>query len=103
MPFKDSFQRATYQTMRLVARAVTAGRLQLEVKGLPHIPKHGPVLLVARHYHHLFDGVALLLLIPRPIHILVTLDWARSGYVRELMKLATTMARWPIVLRSDAL
>jgi 1-acyl-sn-glycerol-3-phosphate acyltransferase len=53
MPFKDIFERARHQTMRLVAYALAAGRLQLEVKGLPHIPKHGPVLLVARHYHHL--------------------------------------------------
>jgi 1-acyl-sn-glycerol-3-phosphate acyltransferase len=103
MPFKDIFERATHQTMRLVACALAVGRLRLEVKGLPHIPKHGPVLLVARHYHHLFDGVALLLSIPRPIHILVTLDWVRSGYVHQLMKLATTMARWPVVLRRDAL
>jgi 1-acyl-sn-glycerol-3-phosphate acyltransferase len=103
MPFKHIFERATHQTMRLGACALAAGRLQLEVKGLPHIPKHGPVLLVVRHYHHLFDGVALLLSIPRPIHILMTLDWVRSGYVHQLMKLATTMARWPVVLRRDAL
>ena len=40
---------------------------------------------------------------PRPIHILVTLDWAKNSYARRLMTLATTMARWPVVLRSDAL
>jgi putative membrane protein len=103
MPFKDIFARATHQTMRLGACAFAAGRLQLEVKGLPHIPKHGPVLLVVRHYHHLFDGLALLLSIPRPIHILVSLDWVRSGYVQQLMKLATTAARWPVVLRRDVI
>jgi hypothetical protein len=37
------------------------------------------------------------------IHILVTLDWAKNSYARRLMTLATTMARWPVVLRSDAL
>jgi putative membrane protein len=93
----------TYQAMRLGARALAARRLEMEVTGLKHIPAHGPVLLVARHYHHLFDGVVLFLSIPRPIHILVTLDWAKSRYVRRLMTLATTMARWPVVLRSDAL
>lgn len=103
MPFKDIFERTTHQTMRIAACALAAGRLQLEVKGLPNIPKHGPVLLVARHYHHVFDGVALLLSIPRPIHILVTLDWVRSGYVHQLMKLATTAARWPVVLRRDVI
>jgi putative membrane protein len=59
--------------------------------------------LVVRHYHHLFDGLALLLSIPRPIHILVTLDWVRSGHVQQLMKLATTAARWPVVLRRDVI
>jgi hypothetical protein len=47
--------------------------------------------------------VALLLSIPRPIHILVTLDWAKNSHIRRLMKLATMMARWPVVLRDDAL
>jgi 1-acyl-sn-glycerol-3-phosphate acyltransferase len=105
MPCEDSFERTINQTMRLVARLLAARRLQLEVQGLPHIPKHGPVLLVARHYHHLFDGVALLLSIPRPIHVLVTLDWAKSSYwyVHPLMKLATVFAHWPVVSRSDAL
>ena len=70
---------------------------------LEHIPTDGPVLLIARHYHHLFDGVVLLLSVPRPIHILVTLDWVKNIYARRLMTLATTMARWPVVLRNDAL
>jgi 1-acyl-sn-glycerol-3-phosphate acyltransferase len=103
MPFKDIFERATSEAMRIVARTLAGGRFQLEVKGLSHIPKHGPVLLVARHYHHLFDGVALLLSIPRPIHILVTLDWAKNSHIRRLMKLVTKMARWPVVLRDDTL
>ena len=89
--------------MRLGARALAAGRVEMAVTGLEHIPREGPVLLVARHYHHLFDGVVLLLSMPRPIHILVTLDWAKNRYARRLMTLATKMARWPVVLRSDAL
>ena len=89
--------------MRLGARALAAGRVEMAVTGLEHIPTDGPVLLVARHYHHLFDGVVLLVSMPRPIHILVTLDWAKNSYARRLMTLATTMARWPVVLRSDAL
>ena len=95
--------RIIYQAMRLGARALAARRLEMEVTGLKHIPAHGPVLLVARHYHHLFDGVVLLLSVPRPIHILVTLDWANGGHLRRLMELATTMARWPVVQRNDAL
>jgi len=100
MPLLD---RIACRTIRLGARALAAGRVEMAVTGLDHIPTGGPVLLVARHYHHLFDGVVLLVSMPRPIHILVTLDWAKNSYARRLMTLATTMARWPVVLRSDAL
>jgi 1-acyl-sn-glycerol-3-phosphate acyltransferase len=89
--------------MRFGARAIAAGRVAMAVTGLEHIPTDGPVLLVARHYHHLFDGVVLLVSMPRPIHILVTLDWAKNSYARRLMTLAATVARWPVVLRSNAL
>lgn len=89
--------------MRLGARALAAGRVEMAATGLEHIPTDGPVLLIARHYHHLFDGVVLLASVPRPIHILVTLDWAKNNYAQRLMTLATTMARWPVVSRSDTL
>jgi 1-acyl-sn-glycerol-3-phosphate acyltransferase len=75
----------------------------MTVSGLEHLPTDGPVLLVARHYHHLFDGVVLLLSMPRPIHILVTVDWVKNSYARRLMTLATTMAHWPVIRRSYAL
>jgi 1-acyl-sn-glycerol-3-phosphate acyltransferase len=87
---------------RLGARALAAGRVAIAVTGLEHIPAAGPVLLVARHYHYVFDGVALLVSIPRPIHMLVTLDWVKNDYARRLLRLATAMVRWPVVLRSDA-
>jgi len=87
---------------RLGARALAAGRVAIAVTGLEHIPAAGPVLLVARHYHYVFDGVALLVSIPRPIHMLVTLDWVKNDYARRLLRLATGMVRWPVVLRSDA-
>ncbi len=97
------FDRITYLGMRLLAQALAAKHLEMKVTGLRHVPEYGPAVLVARHYHHLFDGVVLFLSIPRPIHILVTLDWTKSAYIRQLMKLATTLARWPVVLRSEAL
>jgi 1-acyl-sn-glycerol-3-phosphate acyltransferase len=89
--------------MRLGGRALAAGRVEMAVTGLERIPTDGPVLLVARHYHHLFDGVVLLVSMPRPIHIVVTLDWAKNSHARRLMTLATTIARWPVVLRRDTL
>ncbi len=79
------FGRRTCQAIRLGARALAAGRVEMAVTGLEHIPTDGPVLLVARHYHHFFDGVVLLVSIPRPIHILVTLDWAKNSYARRLV------------------
>jgi len=80
------FDRIVCHVMRLGARAFAPGRVEMGVSGLEHIPADGPALLVARHFHHLFDGVVLLASMPRPIHILVSVDW-----------------RWPVVLRSDAL
>jgi putative membrane protein len=58
--------------------------------------------LVARHYHHLFDGLALYAAIPRQLHILVTLDWANNGPVKLFMAWATKVGRWPVILRADA-
>src|SRR5262245_522732 len=85
--------------MRLGARALAAAQVDMTVTGLEHVPASGPALLVARHYHHLLDGVVLLTALPRPIHILVTLDWVKRSYTRRLLGLATAMARWPVVRR----
>lgn len=89
--------------MHLIARALAAGRLKTFASGVEHIPAKGPALLVARHYHHLFDGLALYAAIPRRIHILVTLDWARNQLTSTSMQWAARLARWPILLREDAL
>jgi len=97
------FDRIICQIVRLGSQTLAAGRVDMAVTGLEHIPTEGPVLLVARHYHHLFDGVVLLASIPRPLHILVSLDWVKNSYARRLMTRAATMARWPVVLRRDAL
>jgi 1-acyl-sn-glycerol-3-phosphate acyltransferase len=99
-PFTD---RAITEAMRLIAKGLGAGRLQTNASGLEHIPPQGPALLVARHYHHFFDGIALFASLPRPFHILVTLDWAQSSLVRNVMTPMTRLARWPVILRADAL
>jgi putative membrane protein len=96
-------EQAITRAMRLIARALGAGRLQTTALGLEHIPSQGPALLVARHYHHFFDGIAFFAALQRPFHILVALDWAQSARVRHMMMLMTRLARWPVVLRSDAL
>jgi 1-acyl-sn-glycerol-3-phosphate acyltransferase len=94
---------ATAKSMRLMARAVAYGRLRTTCSGIGHIPSNGPVLIIARHYHHLYDGLALFAALPRQFHILVTLDWVQSAAMRTLMTQLTRLARWPVVLRADAL
>ncbi len=99
----DALQdRIMFRVMRLVAHTLARGRVRGQFSGLHHVPARGPAILVARHYHHLFDGVALHWAIPRRIHLLVTLDWATTPVVRYFMELLLRAARWPAVLRSDA-
>lgn len=99
-PFTD---KAIIAAMRLIARGLAAGRLQTKASGSDHIPPRGPALVVARHYHHLFDGLALFAVLRRPFHIVVTLDWVQSIPSKLFMQTVTSLARWPVVLRRDAL
>src|SRR5215510_5344306 len=92
----------TCRAIRTGAQAVAAARVDMSISGLENIPEDGPVLLLARHYHYLFDGVVLLVSVPRPIHIMVAVDWMKNSYARRLLTLATAMARWPNVVRGDA-
>jgi 1-acyl-sn-glycerol-3-phosphate acyltransferase len=91
------------KTLRGAARIVARRWLDVRADGLEHVPAEGPVLLAARHYHHLYDGVVLLDVVPRPLHILVALDWVDTRPLRGLMQWATRTARWPTVLRPEGL
>ncbi|MPZ75612.1 MAG: hypothetical protein GEU77_03735 [Deltaproteobacteria bacterium] len=99
----DLTEIATAKSMRLIARAIAAGRLQTIALGAEHIPTTGPALIVARHYHHFFDGLALFAAMPRHFHILVTLDWVQNVRRRLFMTQMTRLARWPVILRREAL
>lgn len=66
------------RAMRAIAAALAAGRLNTIATGMEHIPARGPALIVARHYHHLFDGLAMFAAISRPFYIVVALDWVKS-------------------------
>jgi 1-acyl-sn-glycerol-3-phosphate acyltransferase len=69
------------------------------VEGLDNVPRAGPVLLVARHYHHLLDGAVTIAHVSRPIHIVVGLDWTADATQRRWMERACRWARYPVILR----
>ncbi|HLX40164.1 MAG TPA: carotenoid biosynthesis protein [Ktedonobacteraceae bacterium] len=77
--------------------------VKIAVEGMEHVPHTGPVLIVARHFHHLYDGCVLLKTIPHPLHILVALDWVQKPWLRTVMERACTLVSWPILLRVEQL
>jgi 1-acyl-sn-glycerol-3-phosphate acyltransferase len=103
MSVENTEDKVMRTVMRFVADFLARGRLKAQTTGLQHVPERGPAILIARHYHHLFDGVALHWAIPRRIHLIVTLDWATDPFTRFFMELLLRVARWPAVLRVEAL
>jgi len=59
------------------------------------------VVLAARHYHNLLDGVGLLGQVMRPLHFLVALDWITGARTRAVMEALAHWADWPVTLRSE--
>jgi uncharacterized membrane protein/1-acyl-sn-glycerol-3-phosphate acyltransferase len=99
----DTVQRVSRGVMTLGARIfLWRDTSKLQSEGLGNIPDHGPALLIARHYHHLLDGCALQVSLPRPVHTMVAIDWTESERQRQLLETACRMARWPIVVRPDS-
>lgn len=76
---------------------------RVRVEGREHVPPDGPVMLVARHFHHLLDGAVLVTRLARPIHIVVGLDWAANTVQRRWMERMCRAAQYPIVLRRATL
>jgi putative membrane protein len=91
-----------WRSLRLMCRRSLAKHVDLSVEGLDRIPETGPLVIVARHYHHLYDGCAIGTSLARHLHILVAADWASGGASRGVLERASHMARWPVVLRPDA-
>ena len=79
-----------------------ARRIDLHVEGLEHLPATGPAILAARHFHHFYDGCLLVAVVPRPLKILVTLDWLKNPLGLRLMRGACEIVKWPVVVRSDS-
>ena len=76
-------------------------KLELRVEGLENVPRTGAAMLVARHFHHYWDGAILSATFERPIHIVVGLDWSR-GPGRRAMEELCRAADFPIILRTGA-
>ncbi len=91
-----------WRSLRAASKLVVRHRLDLQVEGIDLLPPSGPAIVAARHFHHLYDGCALLATIPRPLHILVALDWVQSRPGRLVMERTCRAAAWPVVFRRDA-
>ncbi len=87
--------------LRAIAAYYATRDLELRVDGIASLPPRGAALLAVRHYHHLYDGVALVRGLPRLPRIFVALDWARTPAQRFLMETLCKLAEWPVSLRSE--
>lgn len=76
-------------------------KLDLRIVGREHLPRRGPVIIAARHYHHLYDGVAMHIAVPYPVKILVGLDWIGNAIGNRAMTALCKAAGWPVVHRPD--
>lgn len=91
-----------YRAIDLYARRTLTRAVELRVEGAERLPRVGATLIVAHHFHHLYDGLILLREARQPAHIFVALDWTRTALQRRGMELACHLARWPAILRTDA-
>jgi putative membrane protein len=89
--------------LRAIAAYYARRDLELRVDGLELLPAKGAAVLAVRHYHHLYDGVALVRGLPRLPRIFVALDWARTPLQRFVMETLCRLAEWPVSLRSENL
>ena len=90
------------KAMRAIAAILAVGRLKTQATGMENIPAQGPALIVVRHYHHLYHGLALFAAMPRQFHIVVAIDWVKNRRVQWFMQTVNRIACWPTLLRADA-
>lgn len=88
-----------WRSLRAISRIMVKRNLTLEVEGADLLPRTGPVIVASRHFHHLYDGCALLATLDRPSHVLVAGDWAGNPASKLLLARACSAARWPTVMR----
>jgi uncharacterized membrane protein/1-acyl-sn-glycerol-3-phosphate acyltransferase len=97
------FKRISVMVLQKGSWVIARRKVKLIIEGLENVPNTGPVLIAARHFHHLYDGCILMKAVPRRLHIFVALDWVRNRWFRSFMESACYMVDWPIVLRSEQL
>jgi 1-acyl-sn-glycerol-3-phosphate acyltransferase len=85
----------------LFSRISLALYVDLRVEGREHLPPTGGVIIASRHYHFVFDALALERITRRPSHFWTALDWTSAAWQRLGMELLCRAARWPIMLRVD--
>ena len=76
-------------------------QVELRVEGLENVPRDSAAMIVARHFHHYWDGAIFSATFPRPIHIVVGLDWSQ-GLGRRAIEALCRAADFPIILRTDS-
>lgn len=96
-----ALSQAMWLVIRAGSRIVARTKLIPHAEGLEHIPRSGPVMIVARHFHYFYDGYVLVRTVRRRLHIMVALDWLQSRALRFLIEFACSLPDWPIVLRSE--
>jgi len=68
-----------YRIVRAILRALMFPLFRLEVRGLEHVPKRGPLLIVTNHMHWL-DPPVVMVALPIRATVLVAEKWAtRAG------------------------
>jgi 1-acyl-sn-glycerol-3-phosphate acyltransferase len=90
-----------WNALRIASTQYLKRNVDLHVEGEENVPRNGPAIIAARHYHHLIDGAAMMATVPHPLHILVGLDWIRNPVLRVTMHRLCRAADWPIVYRRD--
>lgn len=97
----------TSQAIWLILRVATLllfrRQVRVSAEGVESIPRAGAVLIAARHYHFLYDGYALVRVVPRRLHTVVALDWLQAQSLRLIIELACGLADWPVLLRGSEL
>lgn len=88
-----------WRSLQAISRTLVRRNLNLQIEGAGFVPDSGPVIIAARHFHHLYDGCALLATIDRPTHVLVAGDWPGNPVTKVLIIRACRAAHWPVVLR----